>query len=71
MERSIWELRSFESVTVVRLSRSGEAGELNTKAGDETGGASAGRDGRGSEVLQPTSGGGPSAELRSEQDLSP
>ena len=63
--------RSFWSVPVVRSSRCGEAGEVITKAGDETGGASAGRDGRGAEVLQPTSGGRPSAELRSEQDLSP
>ena len=63
--------RSFGSVPVVRWSRRGEAGEVDATAEDETGGARAGRDGRGAEVLYPTSGGNPLAELRSELDLSP
>jgi hypothetical protein len=63
--------RWFWSGSVGRLSGCGEAGEAITKAGDEMGGALSGKDGTGVEVLQPTSGGSPSAELRSEQDLSP
>ena len=63
--RSIW------SGSVGRWSGCGEAGEAIPTAGDETGGASAGRSGTGVEVLQPTSGGRPSAELGSVQDLSP
>ncbi len=58
--------RSFWSGSVGRLSGCGEVGEALTAAGDETGGALAGKDGTGVEVLQPTSGGRPSAELGSE-----